>query len=204
MKSSLSAAIFTAALGLTPAVGALVFVSTPAMAQAVLSATQISTLQASLAAAIAAANGDSLAITAAVSQAVKTAILEYGPGAAGSITSAVITSAERAGAPLDLIGIGLAQAAASNAVAADAIATTVANEGKPAEIAAFQTAALSLGYPKLASIAGNGATPTGETGGIAGGGLTAGGAANGLAGGFTGGGAGGGGGGCLNPSCTSL
>ena len=81
--------------------------------------------------------------------------------------------------------------------AATAIARTVANEGKSGEILAFQASATSLGYANLASIAGSGGTPTGETGGGGGGG-------GGLTGGSFGGGGGGGGGGCLNPSCTAL
>ena len=78
------------------------------------------------------------------------------------------------------------------------IAKTVANEGRVAEVAAFQSEALALGQTQLASIAGSGSSPTGETGG---GGSGVGG---GVGGGFSAGGVTGGGGGCLNPSCTAL
>jgi hypothetical protein len=109
---------------------------------------------------------------------------------------------EQFGVSQNLIGVGLADAAAAESVtnvsAATAIATTVANEGRSGEILAFQASATSLGYANLASIAGSGGTPTGETGGGGGGG------GGGLTGGSFGGGGGGGGGGCLNPSCTKL
>jgi len=146
-------------------------------------------------------NGNCTAIEAAIAQAVEYGISQYGSGAAASITSAIIDYAEQAGISPNVIGTGLGQAAAhiaaANASAALAIATTVANEGMPCEVWAFQSTAASLGYSGVASTAGCTPTPTGETGGGGGGGLTGG-------GGFPPGGGGGGGGGCLNPSCTKM
>ncbi len=199
LGSHLSAAILAVTLSVPVAVGAIALVSTPAFAQTALTGVQISAIQTSLTAALQAAHGDRVAIEAAISQAVQNAIALYGTDATAAITSAIMSMAEQAGVSQDAIGAGLAQAAAAesatNVAAATAIARTVANEGKSGEILAFQARATSLGYANLASIAGSGATPTGETGSGGGGGL---------AGGSFGGGAGGGGGGCLNPSCTAL
>src|ERR1700749_1042399 len=89
----LSAALLSASVG----VGGIATIS-PAFAAIALTTTQTASLPASLAAAIQAANGDPAAIEAAISQAVQNAIAVYGPGAAGSITSVVLTTAESAGA----------------------------------------------------------------------------------------------------------
>ena len=209
LGASVSAAVLSAVLGMSAVTGALVLTSTPAYAQTALDSTQLSAIQTSLTTALQAANGDSVAIQAAISTALQNAISLYGSGAAGAITSAIMSYAEQAGVSQSDIGSGLAQAAATlsatNVSAASVIASTVANEGKSGEVVAFQSTATSLGYSNLASIAGSGATPTGETGGTAGGGLTGGGnLGNAFSGGFSGGGGGGGGGGCLNPSCTKL
>jgi hypothetical protein len=185
--------------------GVLMLTGTAALAQTTLTADQTAAIQSSLAAAITAANGDPTAIETAISNAIQNAISTYGSGAAGSITAAVLTDAEADGVPQSEIGTGVAQAAAAesptNSAAALSIASTMSNEGKSAEITAFETTATSLGYTNLASAAGASATPTGGT---TGGGLTGGGLGNSFSGGFSGGGGSGGGGGCLNPSCTSL
>jgi hypothetical protein len=156
-----------------------------------------------LAKALQSANGNCTAVETAIAQAVEYGIAQYGSGATAAITSAIMNYAEHAGISPNVIGAGLAEAAAkiaaTNASAASAIASTVANEGLPCEVWAFQSTAASLGYSNGASTAGCAPTPTGETGGGGGGGgLTGGG------GGFPPGGGGGGGGGCLNPSCTKL
>lgn len=177
-------------------------VSIPAYASINLTTSETSSLQTSLTAAIAAANGNAAAVEAAIAKAVEEAVATYGADAAGSITSSVISIAEGAGANGTEVGMGLAQASAqletTNPSAAQAIASTLSNEGKTDEILAYQDSVTSLGYSQLASLAGQSATPTGETGGNAGGGGGA------TGGGFTGGTGGGGGGGCLNPSCTKL
>lgn len=185
-----------------PVVLTTTLVSTPAWAQTTITADELSAIQASLSTALQHATTDAEK-EAAISQALQAAINQYGSGAAGAITSAVMNVAEQAGVSYTVIGTALARAAGAmagtNYAAASSIATTLANEGKTAEIVAFQSTTTSLGYTNLASLAGAGATPTGEIGG--GGGLTGG----GIGGGFTGGaGGGGGGGGCLNPSCTRL
>lgn len=196
LNASVSATVLCAVLGMG---GALVLTSTAAYAQTTLTAGQLSAIQTSLASAIAAANGDPTLTETAISNAIQNAIAAYGSGAAGAITAAVLTDAEADGASQSVIGTGVAEAAAAesptNATAASAIATTVANEGKSGEVTAFETTSTSLGYSNLASLAGGTPSPTGGT---TGGSLT-GNAGNG----FTSGG-GSGGGGCLNPSCTSL
>jgi|GEM_PF-5360229 hypothetical protein len=203
MRNGLAApAVMVALLGVGT-VGAMALVATPAYAQTTLSMAQVSSIKASLSAAIAAANGDQVAVETAISEAMSRALVTYGYDAAGSVASAIIAAAEQSGAPSANIGNGLAKAAASiNATyptAAQAIARTIANEGRVVEVAACQTTAMSLGQTQLAQICGSSALPTAET---TGGGLTAGGNAV-LGGGFTGGGAGGGSGGtCLNASCT--
>lgn len=208
--AAMPAAAFSALLGVSAMTGALMLVSPPAFAQSTLSLSQITAIKASLTSAIKAANGDKAAIEAAISQAVLNGLAQYGYDTTASITSAVLTAAEQAGVSDDLIGSGLAQAAVtvetttsctplspplqSCADVAALIAKTVANEGRVAEVAAFQSTARALGQTQLASIAGSGSTPTGETGGTGGG----------AGGGFGAGGVTGGGGGCLNPSCTAL
>jgi hypothetical protein len=195
------------ALGTTLAVtslGSAAFVfSEPAFAATVLSVDATSSLTASLTAAIQAAHGNPSAIEAAISDAVQNAIALYGADAAASITSAVMSISESAGATGEEIGVGLGNASASIAGtkpgAANAIAATLANEGKAGEISAFQTVTSSQGYSNLASIAGGSPGATGEFGGNSGGGLSGNSGSN-----FTGGGSGGSGGGCLNESCTSL
>lgn len=201
----ISAGVVAAGLGLSVGVGAAVFTATPAMAQAGLSAAQITAIKNALNAALASAHDDA-AIEAAISSVVQSSIALYGSGAAGAIASTVMDLAEQAGVSPSLIGTGLAQAAAAvaptNVAAANSIASTVANEGQAGEVSSFQTAANGLGFSNLASLAGQSAVVTGETGGGA---PAGGGAGGGLGGSFAGGGAGGGGGGgCLNPSCTSL
>ncbi|MEJ0041072.1 MAG: hypothetical protein WDM81_02050 [Rhizomicrobium sp.] len=189
---ALSAALVSSSVGV-----AEYAMMTPAFAAISLTVEQTSTLQTSLTAAIQAANGDPAAIEAAISTAVQNAIATYGTDAAASITSAVLTIAESAGATATEIGTGLGQASAAIAptstTAASAIASTLANEGKSDEVVAYQSTTTLLGYSNLASVAGN--TPsTGQTGGNVNG-VNGG---NNLAGGSPSGG------GCLNPSCTSL
>lgn len=190
----LSAALMSATAGVLS-----VAMVSPAFAAISLTTSETSSLQTSLTASIKAANGDPAAIEAAIAQAVENAITTYGPDAAGSITSAVLTIAESAGATGAEIGTGLAQASASeapnNLAAASAIASTLSNEGKSTEVAAYETTADGLGYSNLASIAGASPSTLGETGGNVGGSS---------GNGFTNSGSGGSGGGCLNPSCTSL
>jgi hypothetical protein len=204
LARSASAAVLAAGLGMSVGLGAVVFTATPAMAQTTLTAAQMSAIRTSLTSALASARSEA-AIKMAISSVVQSAISLYGAGAAGAITSIVMDIAEQAGISPNLIGVGLAQAAAAlartNVMAANSIATTVANEGQTGEISSFQTAANALGNTNLASLAGQSAVATGETGG---GGAPAGGGQGGIGGGFAGGGAGSGGGGCLNPSCTHL
>jgi hypothetical protein len=189
-------AVLAVLLG-TSAVGAMVLVSTPAYAQTSLDSMQVASLRSSLMAAVAAAKGDPMAVTSAISASVARSLAVYGCAAAASITSATIRAAEQAGASSDAIGRALAQAAvtskgACGVATGELIAQTLANEGRVAEIAAFQSEALALGQPQLASIAGSSAMPTAET--------TTGGANGGGVGGAVGDGVGGGT--CLNPSCT--
>ena len=80
-----SAVIFAATLGVPLALGALAVASTPAYAQTTLSSAQISAIQTSLTAALQAAQGDSVAIEAAISQAVQNAIALYGTDATPAI-----------------------------------------------------------------------------------------------------------------------
>ncbi|MGA7676567.1 MAG: hypothetical protein WCA78_16160 [Rhizomicrobium sp.] len=211
LGTNVSAAVLSAVLGMSAATGTLVLTSTPAYAQTTLDSTQLSAIQASLVSSLQSAHCNSVAVEAAISQAIQNAIAIYGRDATAAITSAIMSYAEQAGGCVssDAIGGGLAMAAAvesaTNVSVASTIASTVANEGKSGEILAFQSTATSLGYSNLASIAGSSPTATGTTGGLAGGGLTGGGnLGNSFSGGFSGGGGGGGGGGCLNPSCTKL
>ncbi|MEI9989859.1 MAG: hypothetical protein WDM86_07455 [Rhizomicrobium sp.] len=170
----------------------------PAFAATSLTTSQTFSLQTSLTAAIQIANGDPAAIELAISTAAQNALATYGADAAASITSAILTIAESAGATNLEIGIGLGQASAiiatANIGAASVIASTLANEGKADEIAAYETTTSSLGYASLASIAGGSPSATSQTGGN----LTSTNTGN-----FSGGSSGSGGG-CLNPSCTSL
>ncbi|MEJ0027278.1 MAG: hypothetical protein WDN01_14735 [Rhizomicrobium sp.] len=189
---ALSAALVSSSVGV-----AEFAMMTPAFAAVSLTVEQTSSLQTSLTAAIQAANGDPAAIEAAISKSVQDAIATYGTDAAASITSAVLTIAESAGATASEIGAGLGQASAAIAptstTAASAIASTLANEGKTDEVASYQSTTTSLGYSNLASVAGK--TPsTSETGGNL----------NGISGGRNLAGGTPSGGGCLNPSCTSL
>ncbi len=200
VRSTASSLVLSAALVSATVSVATVATISPAVAAISLTTSQTASLQTSLTAAILAANGNQAAIEAAIAQATENAIAMYGLDAAGSIASAVLSIAESAGATGTEIGDALGQASAFEAstsiTAANAIASTIANEGKSDEVAAYETTATSLGYSSLASIAGGTPAPVGESGG---GGL------GGIGGsGFTSGGAGGGGGGCLNPSCTSL
>ncbi len=172
----------------------------PAFAATVLTTDQTTSIQTSLTAAIQAANGDPTAIELAISTAAQNALATYGYDAAASITSAILTIAESAGANSTEIGTGLGQAsatvAATNTTAASAIASTLANEGKSDEVTAYQSTTTSLGYSSLASTAG-GTPSTSQTGGNLSGGSNNGGNTSSN-------GSGGSGGGCLNPSCTSL
>jgi hypothetical protein len=209
-QESVCATLVAGILSLPLGVGAVTLTSAPAYAQTALSLSQASAIEASLTAAIQAAKGDPTLIEAAISQALVNGISLYGPDAASAVTAAVMTAAEDAHVSQFEIGAGLADGAATiastNLTAAQTIASTVANEGRSGEIRSFESTSTSLGYSNLASLAGAGATTTGETGGTAGGGLTGGGnLGNAFSGGFNGGGGGaGGGGGCLNPSCTKL
>lgn len=204
MRGAVSAVSLTVLFSTSAVVGTVVGLTLPASAQT-LTADQTSSLSTSLTAAINAANGNATAIEAAIAQAVEGAIATYGPGAAASITSAVLTIAEQAGATPAQIGNGLGQAAvaenSTNPAAAGAIATTTGAEGKGNEVTAFDSSTTGAGLTNLAALANNasgtavGSTNAGGVGGAGGaGGGTTGGAGNG----------GGGGGGCLNPSCTAL
>jgi len=145
-----------------------------------------------------AANGDCTAVESAIAQAVQYGIAQYGSGAAAQITSATIVYAEQEGISPSVIGVGLALAAAdespTNAAVAATIASTVANQGLPCEVMAFQSATGVLGTPQVAT--NTPPSPPEEQGG----GCTL----------LTCGGGWfppsypGGGGGCLNPSCTKL
>jgi hypothetical protein len=198
---SIAAGAFTIGLGFGCATLGVLATTTPAYAQATLSATQIAAIQSSLQAALRTATTDA-AKEAAIAQAIQSALGLYGGDTAASVTSVVMQTAELAGVSTGVIGTGIAQASAkvatTNVAAANSIATTIANEGDAAMRSSYQTASISLGYTNLASIAAQGPT---VTGGVGAGGIGAG----GVGGGATGGGAaGGGGGGCLNPSCTRL
>ncbi|MEI9886083.1 MAG: hypothetical protein WDN08_06200 [Rhizomicrobium sp.] len=149
----------SAALSLTLSLSAVAAVSfvclTPAFAATSLDATQSASLKSSLTLAIQNALGNSSAIQAAVQKALEDAVALYGEDAAGSITSAIITIAEAAGASQADIGTGLAQGAAKlSATAGEAVALAVFNEGKTPEVDAFVLQANTDGKTKLASIAG--------------------------------------------------
>ena len=136
LNASVLATMLSAMLGMS-ASATLVLTSTAAFAQTTLTPDQSSAIQTSLAAAITAANGDPALIEAAISTAIQNAISTYGSGAAGSITSAVLTDAEADGATQSEVGTGVAEAAAAisptNSAAALSIASTVSNEGKSAK-----------------------------------------------------------------------
>lgn len=150
--------------------GGAMFVMTPsAFAQTTavaLNADQLATLKASLTTEVQAAHGDAQAVINAIAYTIISAIGQYGSGSAGSVASAILADAEALGLPADEIGAGLAHAsaqlAATDSAAAQAIATTMANEGNAQEIASYQSTATALGYANLASIAGQGATPIAE------------------------------------------
>jgi hypothetical protein len=171
--------------------------SSPAWAVTVLTSTETASLQTSLTAAIQAANGDKAAIEAAIAKAMQDALATYGSDAAGSIASAIISIAEAAGATEAEIGDGLGQASAAIAptdlTAANAIASTVANEGKSGEVTAYAETVRRLGLESLALLAEKPPEPVGDPGLI--------GARNGST--FPNSGARDTNG-CLNPSCTSL
>jgi hypothetical protein len=182
----------------------------PAFAASSITTSETSSLQSSLTAAIHAANGSSMAIENAISLKLQGATAANGADAAGSITSAIIAISEAAGASRVEIGAGLGQGAVALAqpscrgengnalvdcqVAPAEISLVVANEADRSEVSAFSATVTSLGFPKLAILAGQSIAPTAETGGIGNGNV---------GGGFVGSTASGGGG-CRNPSCTSL
>ncbi|MDR3527557.1 MAG: hypothetical protein P4L57_09775 [Rhizomicrobium sp.] len=209
-----SGAAFSVALGLSAATGVLVLATTAAQAQTVLDGGQLSAIRASLSTSVQKAGGGAAANRALIAKAVENAVALYGSDAAGAIASAIMANAGALGVSDDVVGAGMAQAAAdlssvagtkvsqcaaqppTISSAATAIATAVANEGKPIEVSSFQTVVSSLCFTNLASIAGAGANPTGEVAAVPGG-------VGGLASvvpnnGFTGSS------GCLNPSCTSF
>jgi hypothetical protein len=173
-----------------------------------LSGAALSSAQASLTDAIQAAQGNVQLVEAAVTQAVRNGVASGGEDSASPISSFVIATAEKLKASPAEIGAGLGRASVTLAhpacagqggtpvkdcaVAAGAIARTLADEGNADEILAYQGTVIALHYPKLAEIAGAGVAPTSAIGGI--------GPAN--VSGFTQEGAGSTGGGCLNPSCT--
>jgi hypothetical protein len=176
---SLPVAALAALLGFSATTG-VAMVSTPAQAQTTLSPMQISKIRSSLVFAIGAAHGNDAVISAAIADAVSNILAQYGYDAAGSVTSAVIATAEQMGVSGDAVGKGLAQTAARIAASrycdplayranyctrvGQSIALALANDGKVTEIAAFQSASMSLGQTQLASLAGRGSTPTGDTG----------------------------------------
>jgi len=147
-----------------------------------------------------ASNGDCSAVESAIAQAVQYGIAQYGSDSAAAITSATIVYAEQEGISPDVIGIGLALAAAdispNNAGIAATIASTVANQGLPCEVLAFKDAAGVLGNTPVVKIADTTPSPPDEQGGgcsllTCGGGWFPPSYPDG-------------GGGCLNPSCTKL
>jgi len=147
--------------------------------------------------ALLAANGDCTAVEAAIAQAIQYGIAQYGSGSAGAITSATIVFAEQQGISPDVIGVGLALAAADespkDAAIAATIASTVANQGLPCEVMAFQSATGVLGTPEVAT--NTPPSPPEEQGGSC---------TLLTCGGWFPPSYPGGGGGCLNPSCTKL
>lgn len=178
------------------AIGTLIAV--PAIAQAALSEAQISAIQTTLKTALNGLTGGGAAEDA-IASTMQTAVTLYGSGNISLITSVLLAAAEKQNVDQCALGRGLGKAAGDiaivNKTGANAVATTLANEGKKLERTCFQTKVTELGYTDLASLAGQDATITGATGGGGGG--------NGLGGGFPGGGPSGGSG-CLNPSCTRL
>lgn len=195
-RRGLGASVIAAMLISAGAGGLTIGMTSAAWAQAALTTEQSSAFSVSLNAAIRGANGSVPAMQAAISQAVQSAVSSNAT-AAGGYVSVTLTAAEAAGATPATIGAALGQAAAAviaagNRAAAVIMATTIANEGSAAEIAAFQSAVAAAGFNDLSDIAGRppaatgaigngpanvfGATPTGTTPSP----------------------------GCLNPSCTSL
>jgi hypothetical protein len=173
-----------------------------------LTGSAIESLDVSLTSAIEAAKGNTQAIETAIAQIVQTAVASSGEESASSIASAVIATAEKQKASPIEIGTGLGRASVGLshpscagqggtpvkdcAIAAGALARTVADEGNTDEILAYQATVIALHYPKLAEIVRSGAAPTSAIGGA--------GPVN--TGAFSSGGPSSGGGGCLNPSCT--
>jgi hypothetical protein len=181
------------------------------LSAATLSLSQASSLQSALRTDIANAHGDIVAIETAITRALENAITTDGQDAAGLLASTVLTTAEAAGATGTEIGTALADASAAvapascrgnegNAIpdcqtAAALIALVMANEGRSDERLAYQSTVTTLGFPKLALIAGGSASATSELAGTA--------PSFGPGAGFNGG-TGVTFGGCLNPSCTKL
>jgi hypothetical protein len=174
-----------------------------------LTAAAISSLQGSLTDVIHAAKGNVQATETAIKQAVQDGVAGSGEEGASSISSVVIAKAENLGASPAEIGTGLGQASVALAhpacggnggtpvkdcaIAAGAIARSVADEGNTDEILAYQATVIALHYPKLAEIVRSGVAPVSAIGGA--------GPVNTSA--FSSGGpAGSTGGGCLNASCT--
>lgn len=143
----------------------------------------------------------------ALSTTLQYGISQYGVSQTRDMTAALIVEAEHAGISPYIVGSALARAAsalkATNRVAADAIAATVANEGLPCERYGFDQNSKSLGVPEIAKVTEVTPEVTPEpTGGTESGGGGGGGGPH--DGGFIfvpGGG--GGGPGCLTASCTS-
>jgi len=199
LVNSVSAAVITTLLNVTFGVGSVIATAAPALAQAAtLTAEQIAAVQSQLQTALAAASTDADK-QAAIAQTIEAAVNLYGAAVAGPIASAVMEAAEAAGVSPTVIGAAFAQASVAfaqgnNLVAANAVASTIGAEGNATERSSFQSAATSLGYATLASLAGGSPVVTGAiTGGT--------GAGNGTSntGNTTSTPSG-----CVNPSCTSL
>ena len=164
LLSGVHAALITAGL-ITPVLFAAEFVGGPAWAQASVTADELSAIQVSLSTTLQHATTDQER-EAAISDTLRAAIIQYGPGSAATVTSAVMNAAEQADVLDAVIGTALARTAAAmapaNYEAASSIATTVANEGRAAQITTFQSTMASLGYADIASLAGTVPTPAAD------------------------------------------